>query len=115
MKKLVKDRLNEDGVMISDPDLANKMLLAQREVNNRLKKKAQLDKEIIVYKQKMAEIERQAIKKQVATTKATGQQPTGSTQTAQQQEIAKQQQALNLAQVESIIPTFDEFLKEYNE
>ena len=103
-------KLNEEGIIISDPMLANKYLLAQRSINDRLKKKAQLDKEIIIYKQQMAAVEKLAIKKQVATIKAT-EQVKDVDQQNQNQNQGQNQNQENLLQIESLVPTFEEFMQ----
>lgn len=96
-------KLNED-VVIQDPALASKYNQAMRAINDRLKKKAQLDREIVTYKEQLAAIEAQAIKNQVATVQAT--------QGEQQKQQVTQQQGQAQQQQESLIPTFEDFLNE---
>jgi hypothetical protein len=103
-------QLNED-VVINDPALSSKYMNVQRSINDRLKKIAQIQTEIVKYKQDMAKIEELAIKKQAATIKATNQlNDPAAQQQAQQQ--AQGQNGQIIQSNESKVPTYDEFLKE---
>jgi len=100
-------RINED-VIVNDPALSNKYMLAQRQINDRLKKIAQIQTEIVKYKQEMAKIEQMAIKKQAATIKATNIENDPQAQ----QQLAQGQNGQIIQSNESRVPTYDEFLLE---
>ncbi len=82
-------KLNEE-IQIMDPVLAQKWNEAQRQINDRLKKIAQLEKEIVTYKQQSTAAQAQAMKDNQAVitkhqeTQAKQQPPNSNTQPVKQ-------------------------------
>lgn len=108
-------RINED-ITIHDPGLQIKWNQANKQINVRQKKIAQLQSEIVVFKQQMQRVEELAMKKQQATIKS--QEETKNdvqNQSQQKQQLdpkAVAQELTGLTGESMKIRTFEEFLKE---
>ena len=99
-------KLHED-VSVTDPNIAQQILQAQKQINDRLKRIAQLKTEMVTYQQQIAALEDQAIKAQQA-------QVIAREETAQ--DIQKSTNNLtDQLTTEKLMPTLSNFLKEDEE
>jgi hypothetical protein len=106
MKDKVFEDIAIDDVIIQDPNIANQIVQTQKQINDRLKRMAQINSEIATFKQQIGALKDRAIQAQKATMStqqkaAAAPAPEGNAAPAQPQ-----------VQAESYVPSLAEFLNE---
>ena len=104
MKDKVFEDIAIDDVIIQDPNIANQIVQTQKQINDRLKRVAQLNSEMATFKQQIGALKDRAIQAQKA-------QMTTNQKSAEAKP-APEGNATPEVQAESYVPSLKEFLNE---